>query len=84
MSGKIIIPLFLLLLSQLGFYKNNEAGVENCKVLLPALSGNYEGGCKKGLADGKGKASGTDVYEGEFSKELPHGKGTYTWSNGVI
>jgi hypothetical protein len=82
MSGKIIIPLFLLFFSQPGVYRSNPATVEDCKVLLPALSGSYEGSCKKGVADGRGKASGTDAYEGEFRKGLPDGKGTCTWSNG--
>lgn len=56
---------------------------ENCRVLLPALSGSYEGGCRKGLASGSGVAQGEDRYEGEFSKGLPHGKGTYRWASGV-
>jgi hypothetical protein len=51
-------------------------------VLIPAISGNYVGKCKKGLAHGKGKAEGVDVYEGMFRKGLPNGKGTYTWSTG--
>ena len=55
---------------------------DSCKVLVPALSGNYDGGCKKGLANGKGKAVGTDSYQGQFKKGYPDGKGTYTWSNG--
>lgn len=56
----------------------------DCKVLLEALSGSYEGECKKGLADGMGKAEGSDSYEGEFRKGLPEGKGSYTWSNGDV
>ncbi|NOU47999.1 MAG: hypothetical protein HOO86_13190 [Bacteroidales bacterium] len=55
---------------------------EQCKVLKPEISGTYEGKCKKGLANGKGIAIGTDRYEGKFSNGLPHGKGTYTWSTG--
>ena len=39
---------------------------QNCKVLLPALAGSYEGACKNDKANGIGKASGTDVYEGAF------------------
>jgi hypothetical protein len=57
---------------------------ESCKVLLPSISGTYEGKCKKGLANGKGIASGTDRYEGQFKAGLPDGKGTYTWSNGDV
>lgn len=55
---------------------------QSCKVLVAEISEKYEGGCKNGLAHGKGKASGVDIYEGRFKKGLPHGKGKYTWSNG--
>lgn len=54
----------------------------DCQVLIPALSGSYSGKCKNGFANGNGIAIGTDKYEGQFLKGLPHGKGTYTWSNG--
>lgn len=54
---------------------------QDCKVKLEAISGTYEGGCKKKLADGKGEAKGVDTYKGEFKKGLPHGKGIYTWEN---
>ena len=56
----------------------------SCKVLVPELSGQYQGDCKKGLANGTGKAVGTDTYEGEFKKGYPHGEGTYTWANGDV
>ncbi len=55
---------------------------DSCKVLMPTIAGHYEGGCKKGLAQGDGKATGTDAYEGHFKKGYPDGKGTYTWANG--
>jgi hypothetical protein len=54
----------------------------DCKVLVPALSGKYDGGCKRGLAHGKGIAEGIDRYEGRFVKGYPHGKGRYDWSTG--
>ena len=57
---------------------------QDCKVLLESISGSYEGDCKKGLANGKGTAKGTDTYTGEFKKGYPSGFGTYTWSNGEI
>jgi hypothetical protein len=57
-------------------------GQTECKVLIQSLSGSYTGKCKDGLAQGKGKAQGTDIYEGAFAKGVPHGRGTYTWSNG--
>ena len=55
-----------------------------CKVVMESISGQYEGGCKKGLAHGTGKANGTDSYDGEFKKGLPEGEGKYTWSNGDV
>lgn len=54
----------------------------DCKVLIPDLSGTYAGPCKNGLAHGKGVAQGLDYYEGQFSKGLPSGKGTYKWKDG--
>ena len=57
---------------------------DDCKVLLEDIAGEYEGGCKKGLADGEGTAKGTDSYTGDFKKGLPHGTGTYTWANGDV
>jgi hypothetical protein len=56
----------------------------DCKVLIPEISGTYVGECKGGLAHGKGTATGTDRYEGKFSKGLPNGTGTYTWSYGAF
>ncbi|MCG8308347.1 MAG: hypothetical protein MI975_13220 [Cytophagales bacterium] len=58
-------------------------GNAQCKVLLEAISGEYEGGCKKGKADGKGLAKGTDSYEGNFKKGLPEGQGIYIWADGT-
>jgi hypothetical protein len=53
-----------------------------CKVLVPALDGDYDGKCKNGLAHGKGVARGIDTYTGTFRKGIPHGKGKYEWSTG--
>ena len=50
-----------------------------CKVVDPELQGQYEGGCKNGLAHGYGFAPGTAQYQGEFRKGLKHGKGVKTW-----
>lgn len=54
----------------------------NCKVLVPRISGTYNGECNKGLAQGKGIALGIDRYEGEFKKGLPEGLGVYHWADG--
>lgn len=59
-------------------------GAQDCEVKLEAISGTYEGDCKKGVAHGQGKAVGTDTYEGEFKKGLPNGQGTYTWANAEV
>jgi hypothetical protein len=56
----------------------------NCKVLMPEISGSYVGDCRKGLAHGKGSATGADRYEGQFNKGLPHGNGAYHWNNGPV
>ena len=58
------------------------AHAQNCKVLLPALVGSYEGDCQNNKANGKGKAIGTDSYEGVFKNGYPEGEGKYTWKNG--
>jgi len=43
--------------------------------MVPALQGTYDGGCKNGMAQGKGTARGTDTYMGFFKNGLPNGKG---------
>jgi hypothetical protein len=55
---------------------------QDCTVSVTTLSGKYEGECKKGKADGMGKAVGEDTYEGMFKAGYPDGKGKYTWKNG--
>jgi hypothetical protein len=77
MLKNILIILF--------FAAGNLAGAQNtdCKVVKPEISGTYSGGCRNGLAQGKGIAQGTDRYEGQFSKGLPEGRGKYTWAGGV-
>jgi hypothetical protein len=51
---------------------------------MTTITGRYEGDCKKGKANGSGKAEGTDQYVGEFKDGLPHGKGIYRWKNGNL
>jgi len=57
---------------------------DQCNVSLASILGNYEGGCKKGKADGEGKAVGTDSYSGTFKEGLPNGSGRYEWKDGDI
>jgi hypothetical protein len=52
---------------------------QDCRVIDPELQGQYEGGCRNGLAQGEGFARGTAEYQGEFYKGLKHGKGVKTW-----
>src|SRR5215203_389222 len=54
---------------------------QTCEVDKESLKGTYMGDCKKNKAHGKGKAIGTDTYEGEFKNGIPDGYGTYTWNN---
>ena len=68
-----LILLFIIPLASLA---------QNCTVDLAAINSSYTGDCKKGKADGKGKATGTDIYEGEFKNGKPDGSGVYTWANG--
>ena len=76
-----LIPVLFILLAAALLPGTLQA---QCEVLLADIAGEYEGDCKKGIAEGKGKSSGTDSYEGEFKKGLPHGKGKYTWANGDV
>ncbi|MCU0458307.1 MAG: hypothetical protein MUE37_04355 [Bacteroidales bacterium] len=59
-------------------------GQTECRVLMPGIAGSYIGECRKGLAEGKGEAVGTDSYKGSFRKGLPDGEGTYVWASGAV
>jgi hypothetical protein len=51
-----------------------------CTVLDEEMKqGAYQGGCRGGLAHGKGVATGFARYEGEFRKGRKHGYGVKTW-----
>ena len=54
----------------------------DCKVMIDSLKGTYAGACENGKANGQGKATGTDAYEGWFASGYPEGKGMYTWKDG--
>lgn len=58
-------------------------GCSKCVVQDADISGQYEGGCKDGFADGQGTAKGKDIFVGEFiyGRKV---KGTYTWHNGLV
>lgn len=72
-KAKIAIVFFLII----SFCAHSQ----NCEVDNPSLKGTYTGDCKKNKASGKGKAVGTDTYEGDFKNGLPDGQGTYIWAN---
>jgi MORN repeat len=71
---------FLSFIAALFFF--NFVTAQDCEVKLLPLNGKYEGGCKDGKANGIGKATGLDSYEGNFKNGYPEGDGTYTWSVG--
>ncbi len=81
MQIKKLIVFVLLAVPLLPLRAQEDNG---CKVLLSAISVQYKGDCKKGLADGKGEAFGVDHYVGHFKKGLPDGEGVYTWSTGEV
>ncbi len=73
---KTILPAIVALLL------SATISAQDCAVEKAELKGTYTGECKKGKASGKGKATGTDSYEGDFKSGLPDGNGTYIWKNG--
>ena len=75
-NASALLVIFITAFVSFNLFSQNE-----CKVMVPDLVGHYEGRCKKGLAQGKGKATGIDAYEGTFNDGYPDGKGTYTWAN---
>jgi hypothetical protein len=74
-TSLLIISFFTLLC----FSSNAQ---EVCVVKVKEITGEYSGACAGGKANGKGKAAGIDVYEGEFVNGYPEGKGMYTWKDG--
>lgn len=83
-SNKITwLTLFICLFATLAFGQRKK-GSPKCKVLKTEIADRYIGGCKKGLAHGKGKAKGVDEYEGSFREGLPNGRGTYKYATGEV
>lgn len=80
-NSSIVFCLLLVLSPAVATAQNQTS---ECKVLMPQITGSYEGECKNGLAEGMGKAQGIDRYEGYFKKGYPDGDGKYTWANGDI
>jgi hypothetical protein len=55
---------------------------QQCKVMPDSLRGTYTGSCKEGFANGRGVATGIDIYTGQFKNGFPDGTGKYVWKNG--
>jgi hypothetical protein len=52
-----------------------------CEVMVKNIQGVYAGPCINGKANGQGKSTGIDTYDGYFKNGYPEGEGTYTWQN---
>jgi hypothetical protein len=79
MKKYIVLFVLICAFAFSGFCQDNTG-----PVLKKELVGKYDGDLKKGLANGKGTATGTDTYTGEFLKGLPDGIGVYTDSQGNV
>ena len=69
---------FIIILSLVSFATSFGQVNQKCKVLNEELVGVYDGQCKGGLADGKGKftfANGSFMYVGNFKDGKIDGKG---------
>lgn len=75
---KKLVSLFLLSF----VFVSLSYGQYDCRVELKNLQGQYNGECKKGLANGEGSAKGVDSYTGHFKKGYPNGFGVYAFENG--
>ncbi|MBS0001384.1 MAG: hypothetical protein KFF73_20530 [Cyclobacteriaceae bacterium] len=79
MKCEAVFIFFSILIVAAGF----PAIGQECRVLPAPISKDYEGDCRKGLAEGKGIARGKDVtYEGDFRKGMPHGEGILKFADG--
>ena len=81
MKNKLNSFLFLFLVGGMYVVFSQK---KTCKVLKEDIQKVYVGKCKKGLAHGKGIATGISKYEGNFKKGLPSGKGIFTFSSGWV
>ena len=79
MKKFILFTIAFLAFFMVGVCQNSDG-----PVLKKELAGKYDGELKKGLANGKGTATGTDTYTGDFVKGLPDGTGVYTDQSGNV
>lgn len=88
LNGRVVRRCFCLhlfvftLVTIVTFVTAPAALAAECKLLDPELQGFYEGGCRKGLAEGDGVARGSAEYQGEFHRGMKHGHGVKTWAWG--
>jgi hypothetical protein len=70
--------------SYYGFTYDNKGNKKGQGVYEWSNGDKYEGVMKDGLYDGKGVLfySNSDLYRGEYKRDLKHGRGYYKWSNG--
>ncbi len=71
--------------SEVAKSETTAGGEKTCSenpITDPNISGEYNGECQDGLAEGSGVTKGKDRYDGQFHKGMMNGKGTYTWANG--
>lgn len=80
-AGAALLLAAALLLFSTGSFAG-DTSESGCRVLDPELQGRYSGGCRDGLAEGKGVARGTARYEGEFHAGRKHGRGVMAWPTG--
>lgn len=78
MRRYLIQSCFALLLTA----TTHAATGSDCRILDPVISGQYEGGCKDGLADGHGKAVGQRTYQGSFVAGKRQGAGLEIFPSG--
>jgi len=77
-------PIFLLalifsnMLTYSVIYAQQDSS--SCKVITKGLAGRYTGGCKNGLANGNGDATGAYHYVGAFKDGMVNGTGIYYYS----
>lgn len=84
MKKSFLIQLFTVACLYLPGLSFSQQSDTTCRVLLKEISGSYTGGCRNGLAEGKGTSKGQDMYSGSFRHGLPDGKGVYTYQNGNV
>ena len=77
-----LMPALLACLVAVVLFPLSARAQTTCRVLDPELVGQYQGGCKDGLAEGYGEAKGAAEYRGGFHAGRKQGKGVKIWPSG--